>query len=356
MWQIEGMFQARFNPASGVLVSEQPPPPVGPPGMPVPGSAEFVGDGLNRVVVRTQLPAEGYLALMDTYTPDWQVDVDGMPAPLMRANGLFRAVHLVAGTHVVTFTYHPSMFYLGARITAATAAALSAVVRAGPAAREGRRGGCSRRPETREARRSPLAPFFVAFVGLLPVLGVFSLHNIFFIRDLSFFFWSRHMRLRHTLLSGQAPWWDPYVASGQSAIADALNQTLMPLDRRRPAAAVRRRVVQPVGGAADPDRGAGHVRLPAADAGARRRGPRRLRVRAVAAPSCRCSTLRTCRGRSRSCRGCMAALASVRGARCEVRRHQCRHRIRVARAVWRAGDVGGHGGPGVLLRALDARR
>jgi len=125
MWQIEGMFQARFNPASGVLVSEPPPPPAGTPGMPLPASAEFIEDGINRVVVRARLPADGYLALMDSYTPDWQVDVDGTPAPLMRANGLFRAVHLVAGTHVVTFTYHPSMFYLGARITAATAAALA---------------------------------------------------------------------------------------------------------------------------------------------------------------------------------------------------------------------------------------
>jgi membrane protein YfhO/6-pyruvoyl-tetrahydropterin synthase-like protein len=125
LWQIEGMFQARFNPASGVLVSEPPPPPAGTPGMPVPASAEFIEDGLNRVVVRARLPGDGYLALMDSYTPDWRVDVDGRPAPLMRANGLFRAVHLVAGTHVVTFTYHPSMFYLGARITGATAAALA---------------------------------------------------------------------------------------------------------------------------------------------------------------------------------------------------------------------------------------
>ena len=48
-------------------------------------------------------------------------------------------------------------------------------------------------------------------------------------RDLSFFFWSRHLWLRHTLASGTAPWWDPYVAGGQSAIVDALNQILMPI-------------------------------------------------------------------------------------------------------------------------------
>ena len=48
-----------------------------------------------------------------------------MPAPLMRANGLFRAVHIARGTHVVTFTYRPSAFYLGAQISAVTALVLA---------------------------------------------------------------------------------------------------------------------------------------------------------------------------------------------------------------------------------------
>ena len=69
----------------------------------------------------------------------------------------------------------------------------------------------------------------VAVVSLLPVLGLFTTTRIFFVRDLSFFFWSRHLWLRHTIFSGQAPWWDPYVAGGQSAIADALNQIVMPV-------------------------------------------------------------------------------------------------------------------------------
>ena len=124
-WQIEGLFQPRFNPASGVLVSDPPPPAAGMSGMPVPASATFLDDGLNRVVIRAGLPADGYLALMDTYTPDWIVDVDGAPAPLMRANALFRAVHLTPGTHIVTFTYRPSKLYLGAFISAVTAAALA---------------------------------------------------------------------------------------------------------------------------------------------------------------------------------------------------------------------------------------
>ncbi len=124
-WQIQGMFQVRFNPARGVLVSDPQPAPAGVPGSPVLPSATFVEDGLNRVVIRAGSPGDGYLALMDTYNPDWHVDVDGRPAPLMRANGLFRAVHLTPGEHLVTFSYRPRRFYQGAAITGLTALGLA---------------------------------------------------------------------------------------------------------------------------------------------------------------------------------------------------------------------------------------
>jgi hypothetical protein len=124
-WQIQGMFQERFDATRSILVSETPPPPAGMAGAPAPASATFVEDGLNRVVVRAGLPADGYLVLLDTYDPDWKVDVDGTAAPLMRANGIFRAVHLRQGTHLVTFTYRPSKFYLGAQVSAVTALVLA---------------------------------------------------------------------------------------------------------------------------------------------------------------------------------------------------------------------------------------
>jgi hypothetical protein len=123
-WQIQGMFLERFNPAAGVLVSEPPPAPSGAAGPAVPPSATFVEDGVNRVVVRAGLPADGYLALFDSYDPDWRADVDGQPATLMRADGLFRAVRLRPGAHVVTFRYRPSRMYLGAAVSGVTALGL----------------------------------------------------------------------------------------------------------------------------------------------------------------------------------------------------------------------------------------
>jgi hypothetical protein len=134
-WQIQGLFLDRFDSSRGVLVSEPPPPPAGTPAPPVPASATFVEDGLHRVVIRAGTPADGYLALSDTYNTDWHVDVDGRPAPMMRVNGLFRGVHLARGEHVVTFTYRPANFYIGAAISAVTALALAlACLRARPTA------------------------------------------------------------------------------------------------------------------------------------------------------------------------------------------------------------------------------
>ena len=69
----------------------------------------------------------------------------------------------------------------------------------------------------------------VLALSVVPIAGVFTLSKIFFVRDLSFFFWSRHLWLRQTVFSGALPLWDPYVAAGQSAIADALNQVAMPV-------------------------------------------------------------------------------------------------------------------------------
>jgi hypothetical protein len=76
-WQIQGMFLARFDPSRGVLVTGHPPPAAGIPGPPVSPFATFLEDGLNRVVIRAGTPADGYLALMDSFDEDWHVDVDG---------------------------------------------------------------------------------------------------------------------------------------------------------------------------------------------------------------------------------------------------------------------------------------
>ena len=56
----------------------------------------------------------GYLVLADTWYPGWKAQVDGLDASLLRANLMFRAVHLEAGEHVVRFTTSRSRFELDA--------------------------------------------------------------------------------------------------------------------------------------------------------------------------------------------------------------------------------------------------
>lgn len=76
--------------------------------------ADVQHDGVNRVIVSAQAPEAGwYLVLSDAMYPGWVASVDGSPAPLERANYLFRAVPLPAGQHVVDFVFVPNSFRLG---------------------------------------------------------------------------------------------------------------------------------------------------------------------------------------------------------------------------------------------------
>jgi hypothetical protein len=71
-----------------------------------------------RVVASVLAPADGYLVLTDAWYPGWQVRVDGREAPLVRADLMFRAVHLTAGEHSVEFAYAPASFRTGLAISA----------------------------------------------------------------------------------------------------------------------------------------------------------------------------------------------------------------------------------------------
>jgi uncharacterized membrane protein YfhO len=55
--------------------------------------------------------------LSDSWYPGWNVFVGGQPAPIDRADVLFRAVRIEPGTHDVVFEYRPLSFVFGAVIT-----------------------------------------------------------------------------------------------------------------------------------------------------------------------------------------------------------------------------------------------
>lgn len=73
----------------------------------VAGQAEIVSYRQAQVQVWVRLTQPGFLILHDIYHPAWRARVDIRPVPVLRANGLFRAVALPAGEHNVLFTFEP---------------------------------------------------------------------------------------------------------------------------------------------------------------------------------------------------------------------------------------------------------
>jgi uncharacterized membrane protein YfhO len=85
------------------------------------GSAAIVEDSPERLRVQVDAPREGYLVLADAFAPGWRAEVDGVPTAILRANGLFRAVRVPAGRHLVEMTYLPRSVVLGFAISALAA-------------------------------------------------------------------------------------------------------------------------------------------------------------------------------------------------------------------------------------------
>ncbi len=60
-----------------------------------------------RVEIEVEAERPGYVVLNDVWHPWWRASVDGRPVPIQRANVLFRAVPVPAGTHRVVMTFEP---------------------------------------------------------------------------------------------------------------------------------------------------------------------------------------------------------------------------------------------------------
>jgi len=129
---IRRMLAPDFDPASQVVLD----PATGAGQVPAAAPSTFIGQArilerqAGRVAVETDANQAAWLVLNDSYNAGWKVSLDGKPAPLLRANQMFRAVAVPPGRHQVVFRYRPPALLIGAAISLASAllAALAAAI------------------------------------------------------------------------------------------------------------------------------------------------------------------------------------------------------------------------------------
>ncbi|PPD16589.1 MAG: hypothetical protein CTY25_01210 [Methylobacterium sp.] len=71
------------------------------------GTARITRYTNTEIVVETDAQRGGVLLLNDIWHPWWFAEIDGKSTPVLRANGIFRAVILPAGVQTVTFRFEP---------------------------------------------------------------------------------------------------------------------------------------------------------------------------------------------------------------------------------------------------------
>ncbi len=84
------------------------------------GTVSIIEDQPDTVILHARMTRPGYVVLLDRYDPDWRVLVDGRPTPIERANLMFRAVHVGAGSHQIRFEYHQLGLKAGLTISVVT--------------------------------------------------------------------------------------------------------------------------------------------------------------------------------------------------------------------------------------------
>jgi hypothetical protein len=99
---------------------------------PAPGFEASVRVAVSRadvLIAETQANQPGWLTVTGSFAPGWRARIDGASAPIVRANGMFRAVRVPAGRHAVDLRYRPPAVAAGAVLSLASAVAAAVVGR-----------------------------------------------------------------------------------------------------------------------------------------------------------------------------------------------------------------------------------
>ena len=106
---LASMRDPHFNPGRMVLIDS----PLSLPIIPMtlgfgPGSARITRYTATEIDLAIESVAEAWLVISDAWYPGWEATLDGAPLPLLRANLMFRAIPVPAGTNEVALRYQPA--------------------------------------------------------------------------------------------------------------------------------------------------------------------------------------------------------------------------------------------------------
>lgn len=91
------------------------------PSFPPPAAAPFsFGDfeySANRIALRASLSEDGFVLLNEIHYPGWEATINGRPAEILRADGIFRALWVPAGEHRIAMRFRPRYLGWGAAIS-----------------------------------------------------------------------------------------------------------------------------------------------------------------------------------------------------------------------------------------------
>ena len=90
--------------------------------------ARIVSHEPERVEIEAGADRAAWLVLTDTFYPGWIAEVDGARRPILRANGLYRAVRVEAGDQTVVFRYQPASLRLGLAVSCVSVLAIFGIL------------------------------------------------------------------------------------------------------------------------------------------------------------------------------------------------------------------------------------
>jgi Bacterial membrane protein YfhO len=99
------------------------------------GTSRILEERADRLLLETEASAPGFAVLLDGFDQGWHARLDGEPAPVLRANAVFRAVAVPRGRHSVEFVYRPRGLIAGLAVSVVSLALVAAIAARGPGGR-----------------------------------------------------------------------------------------------------------------------------------------------------------------------------------------------------------------------------